>query len=257
MEFTAAYHTDIGTRKKTNQDSLAFRVIDSPKGQIAFGIICDGMGGLEKGELASKEVIKAFTDWFDNKFISELEAGTFKAGSLHKDWNDIIQSQNKNLGIYGAVHNIMLGTTVSALLLFQDYYYVCHVGDSRIYEISKDGTKQITEDQSWVHREVVRGNLTEEEAKVHPKRSVLLQCVGASQEVIPDFLRGQVRENATYYLCSDGFRHQISDKEVAEELGPNAAKDPVTIKRGAEYLTELVKKRKETDNITVVVIHTN
>ena len=65
MEFTATYNTDIGIRKSTNQDSLAMRIIDTPDGEVAFAIVCDGMGGLAKGELASKEVIDAFCKWFD------------------------------------------------------------------------------------------------------------------------------------------------------------------------------------------------
>ena len=255
MDFSASYHTDIGIRKKTNQDSLAVRIIDSPIGKITFAIVCDGMGGLEKGELASKEVIFAFCDWFDNTFTKQVMEDSFTPASLRSDWNNIIQFQNRRLGSYGAVHNIMLGTTVSALLMMQDVYYVCHVGDSRIYELS-DVTKQITEDQTFVHREVSLGRMTEEEAKVDPRRSVLLQCVGASQVVEPDFHRGQMKKNAVYLLCSDGFRHQVSDEEVMNYLGPKVATDDAKMKYGCEYLTDLVKSRRETDNITVAVIRT-
>ena len=255
MDFSASYHTDKGIRKKTNQDSLAVRIIDSPIGKITFAIVCDGMGGLEKGELASKEVIFAFCDWFDNTFTKQVMEDSFTPASLRSDWNNIIQFQNRRLGSYGAVHNIMLGTTVSAILMLQDVYYVCHVGDSRIYELS-DVTKQITEDQTFVHREVSLGRMTEEEAKVDPRRSVLLQCVGASQVVEPDLLRGQMKKNAVYLLCSDGFRHQVSDEEVMNYLGPKVATDDAKMKYGCEYLTDLVKSRRETDNITVAVIRT-
>ena len=255
MEFIANYNTDIGIRKKTNQDSLAIRIVDTPKGQCAFGIICDGMGGLEKGELASKEVINAFCDWFDNTFCNAILDGSFSAGMLRKDWNEIIQYQNNRLGSYGSVHNLMLGTTVSAILMLQDVYYVVHVGDSRIYELT-DVSKQITEDQSFVHREVSLGRMTEEEAKTDPRRSVLLQCVGASNVVEPDFLRGQLKKNAVYYLCSDGFRHQVTDEEVMELMGPEVAFDENKLKYACVYLTELVKKRRETDNISVAAIKT-
>ncbi len=64
MRYKAAYHTDVGIRKKTNQDSLAIKIADTPYGMAAFAVICDGMGGLAKGEVASKEVICAFSDWF-------------------------------------------------------------------------------------------------------------------------------------------------------------------------------------------------
>ena len=74
MEYVAAYHTDVGISKKTNQDSLAIKVVETKKGKIAFAIVCDGMGGLSKGELASKEVIMAFSDWFDNTLIDSINS---------------------------------------------------------------------------------------------------------------------------------------------------------------------------------------
>ena len=255
MEFSATYNTDVGIKKYTNQDSLAIRIIDSPKGQVAFGIVCDGMGGLAKGELASKEVINAFTRWFDEDFIQELLDDTFSADSLRKDWNNIIQSENRLLGMYGADNNIMLGTTVSAILMYEDIFFIVHVGDSRVYEM-KDSIRVLTKDQTFVAREIAAGRMTPEEAKTDPRRSVLLQCVGASAEVKPDFLKGKLQRNATYLLCSDGFRHQITDREILEKLGPRAIKSDEDMKYGCVYLTEMVKNRKEADNITVAVIRT-
>ena len=94
MEFSATYNTDIGIRKSTNQDSVAIRIIDSPDGQVAFAIVCDGMGGLAKGELASKEVITAFCRWFDEEFATQVVEGSFTALRLRDDWNSIIQTEN-------------------------------------------------------------------------------------------------------------------------------------------------------------------
>ena len=255
MEFSATFNTDIGIKKYTNQDSLAIRIINSPKGQIAFGIVCDGMGGLAKGELASKEVINAFTKWFDETFISEILEDTFTPESLRKDWNNIIQTENRLLGMYGADINIMLGTTVSAILMYEDEFYIVHVGDSRVYEM-KDTIRILTKDQTFVAREIAAGRMTPEEAKTDPRRSVLLQCVGASAEVKPDFLKGKLQRNATYLICSDGFRHQISAQEIMEKLGPQAIKSDEDMKYGCVYLTEIVKNRREADNITVAVIRT-
>ena len=256
MEFTATYNTDIGIRKNTNQDSLAIRIIDSPVGKCAFGIVCDGMGGLAKGELASKEVILAFCDWFDKKFADMILSGTFTVAKLRADWNDIIQYQNQRLGRYGAENNLMLGTTVSAILMCNDEFYIVHVGDSRIYEMSQEGVRLLTNDQTFVAREVANGRMTPEQALTDPRRSVLLQCVGASNVLEPDFVKGHLKKGATYMLCSDGFRHQISDEEMVDKLGPDACMTEEEMKYGCVYLTEIVKNRKETDNITVAVIKT-
>ena len=255
MDFTASYNTDIGIKKNTNQDSLAVRIIDTPTGKAAFAIICDGMGGLAKGELASKEVIFAFCEWFDKIFVRDACKGTFAMRGLHEDWDRIIQIMNQRLGNYGAENNLMLGTTVSAILIYKNEYYIVHVGDSRIYELTNE-FKKLTKDQTFVAREVAMGRMTEEQAKVDPRRSVLLQCVGASSVVQPDFIKGEVKDNAVYLLCSDGFRHQISEEEIMDKLGPDATSSSEELQYGCVYLTELVKNRKETDNISVVVVKT-
>lgn len=255
MEYIAAYHTDVGISKKTNQDSLAIKIVNTKDGVVAFGIVCDGMGGLSKGELASKEVIMSFCNWFDNQLVDSVENGTFNENELVKQWNDIVQSENKRLGIFGEENHLMLGTTLSAMLMYKDQYYIVHVGDSRIYELASSVT-QLTNDQTFIAREIAAGRMTEEQAKTDPRRSVLLQCVGASQIVEPEFTKGTIQRNAVYMLCSDGFRHQISNEEMMEKIGPVASTDEEKMKFGAIYLTELVKNRKESDNISVALIRT-
>ena len=255
MEYAATYNTDIGIRKSTNQDSVAIRIIDTPDGQVAFGIVCDGMGGLSKGELASKEVITSFCRWFDEEFITQVLDDSFSPLRLRDDWNSIIQTENRLLSVYGSDNNIMLGTTVSAILMYRNDFYIVHVGDSRVYELH-DSVRILTKDQTFVAREIAAGRMTPEEAKIDPRRSVLLQCVGASAKVTPDFLKGKIQRNAVYFVCSDGFRHQISEEEIMEKLGPDNAANMEELKYGCVYLTELVKNRKETDNITVAAIKT-
>lgn len=255
MEYIATYHTDVGITKKTNQDSLAIKIVETKDGMVAFSVVCDGMGGLSKGELASKELINAFAKWFDDTLVDEIEKGLFEENRLIEQWNSIIQIQNKRLGEYGQKNNIMLGTTVSALLLYKNQYYIAHVGDSRIYNLAQ-GVTQLTNDQTFIAREIAAGRMTEEQAKVDSRRSVLLQCVGASPVVEPEFTKGIVYRNSVYMICSDGFRHKISDEEIFEKIGPNAAIDEEKMKYGCIFLTELVKKRRETDNITVALIRT-
>ena len=123
MEYIATYHTDVGTRKETNQDSLAIKVVNTKEGNVAFAIVCDGMGGLAKGEVASKEVIEAFCTWFDDTLVDEIQNGTFTEQNLVTQWDDIIQTQNRRLGAYGEENHLQLGTTVSAILLYKDQYY--------------------------------------------------------------------------------------------------------------------------------------
>ena len=237
MEFVATYHTDVGLTKKTNQDSLALKIVEIGNEKVAFGVVCDGMGGLSKGELASKEVIYAFCDWFDNVLLSDIENNKFNESRLVLQWNDVIQTQNRRLAEYGKMHNITLGTTISALLLFRDMYYIVHVGDSRIYLMNNKVT-MLTHDHSYVAREIAAGRMTEEQAKIDARRSVLLQCIGASPVVEPEFSKGKFEKNSVFALCSDGFRHQISDYEMLSKIGPAEVSNEETMKVGCIYLPQ-------------------
>ena len=256
MRYKAAYHTDVGIRKKTNQDSLAIKIADTPYGMAAFAVICDGMGGLAKGEVASKEVICAFSDWFQESFAEMIDNDSFDEELMRKQWHSIAVNENEILKAYGEDNGIMIGTTLTAMLMFRDSYYIIHVGDSRAYEITGTEARQLTNDQTFVAREVAAGRMTPEQAEVDSRRSVLLQCIGASPVVEPDFIKGEVVGDAVYMLCSDGFRHNISNEEMIERIGPAADVDDDALTTGCQFLTELDKYRKETDNITVLCIRT-
>lgn len=254
MNYFVAYNTDTGLRKKTNEDSIAVKILDTPKGRALFALVCDGMGGLSAGELASKEVILAYCNWFDTSFTATAAAGTFDLNIVMNEWRSLAVNENSKLGVYGASRNAGLGTTLSAILFYQNQYLIIHVGDSRIYELTEQGIRQITEDQSVVAREIAAGRLTPEEALKDTRRSILLQCIGASPTVEPVFYQGAVRPGTTYLLCSDGFCHEISQQELCERLGPQACKDPAIMRQNCVYLTDLVKQRKEQDNISVILI---
>lgn len=255
MNYIAAFHTDVGITKKTNQDSLAIKIVETNKGPVAFAVVCDGMGGLEKGELASKEVTLAFCEWFENTLVDDIQDGSFTEERLIYQWNELVKAQNKKLGDYGEENHLQIGTTVSAILMFGNEYYIVHVGDSRVYQLTKS-VNQLTHDQTFVAREIAAGRMTPRQAKIDPRRSVLLQCIGASSVVEPEFAKGNIERNAVYMICSDGFRHQISEEEMLEKIGPAGSTDGEKMKFGCMYLTELVKSRNESDNITVALIRT-
>jgi len=254
VNFIVSATTDIGLTKSTNQDSLSVKVINTPQGRMTFAILCDGMGGLEKGEVASASVIQAFDNWVHNS-LPVLCESPLEDSIIREQWNNIITEQNNTIKNYGARQGVKLGTTAVIMLLTQTRYYVMNVGDSRAYEIT-DVMKQITNDQTFVAREVALGNMTEEEALTDERRNVLLQCVGASDDVYPDMFFDDTKSNAIYMLCSDGFRHEISSDEIFEKLQPAVLFDDATLQKNTEELIELNKMRKERDNISVVLVRT-
>lgn len=254
MNFIISANTDVGIVKKTNQDSLTAMVINTPQGRMAFAVLCDGMGGLEKGEVASASVINAFRSWAANE-LPNLCGQPLEDATIRSQWEGIISQQNQTIKTYGARQGVRLGTTVVAMLLTQTRYYILNVGDSRAYELTHE-IKQLTNDQTFVAREIAMGHMTKEEAEQDSRRNVLLQCVGASDDVYPDMFFGEVQPNAIYMLCSDGFRHEITPEEIYEKLQPGVLFDDYTMQQHTLHLIELNKQRQERDNISALLVRT-
>lgn len=253
MEFMTAACSDVGIRKKVNEDSYCIKIAETEDEKILLAVVCDGMGGLARGELASATVIRAFSKWFEDELPNEIN--NFRPENIKSRWNSIIQEQNNKIGGYGREAGVMLGTTLTAFLIIKEYIIIAHVGDSRLYEINET-LRVVTEDQTVVQRDLRNGRITKEQALVDPRRNVLLQCVGASKSLQPEFIIEKVKNNCTYMLCSDGFRHIISENEIFLNLKPDVLNDEDIMKYNAEALVELNKQRKETDNITVVIVKT-
>ncbi len=251
MHFTATADTDIGISKDTNQDSILIKHARTDCGEILLGAICDGMGGLSKGELASAVVIRAFADWFDSQLPHELN--NLDMNVIGAEWSLLLKEMNSKIIEYSGIHGIEgIGTTFTGILFAQNQYVIAHVGDTRVYHINRYLT-QLTDDQTFVAREVSRGTMLLEQAKTDKRRNLLLQCVGASQAVEPQIISGRA-EKGIYMLCSDGFRHEIDDREIYEGLNPDVLKDKNSMHSHAGYLIEQVKKRGEKDNISVLLI---
>lgn len=256
MNFIISTATDIGTTKSINQDSFNACVYNTSIGKIAFAVLCDGMGGLSKGEVASASLVNAFRKWGDNR-LPVLCANGMNENDIRTEWTGIVTEYNEKIKVYGKKCGLTsgLGTTVTALLLTGTRYYIINVGDTRAYEIS-DGVRVLTKDQTVVAREVELGNLTPEQAENDSRRSVLLQCVGASDEVYPDLFFGNIKTNAIYMLCSDGFRHEITQGEIYNFLNPAVMTDAEKMKQNIQTLIDINKQRHERDNISVVTIRT-
>lgn len=254
MNFIVSAATDIGLTKSTNQDSYMVRTYGTKQGNVVVAVLCDGMGGLAKGEVASGSVVNAFANWADTR-LSQLCNHEIVDADIRSNWVNIATEFNDKIKARAHAAGINIGTTLAALLLTEKRYYIISVGDTRVYEIT-DKARMLTKDQTLVAREVELGNITPEQAKSDSRRSVLLQCIGASENVYPDMFFGDTKLNAVYMLCSDGFRHEVSEEEIHQHLNPNAIIDVEGMERNNLALIELNKQRQERDNITVISIKT-
>lgn len=250
MNYLATADTDIGISKSTNQDSVLVKHASYDDREVVLAIVCDGMGGLSKGEVASATVIRRFADWFDTEFAEELPEPDLNV--IAENWSKMLKDLNARIHEYARPLRISMGTTFCGILLVNDAYLIENVGDSRLYYIGSH-MNQLTTDQSFVAREISRGTMTPEQAKVDKRRNLLLQCVGASDTVDPQIIIGKA-ERGAYLICSDGFRHEIDEQEMYESLNPVNLVNKNAMHSNVQYLINLVKKRNEKDNISVVLI---
>ena len=270
MHYIAAARTDIGNSKTVNQDSLMLKVADTPDGELAYAVLCDGMGGLEHGQVASAAVVRAYEKWFNEEFAALFGRKALEQ-ELRRSWYNTLMDCNEKIIRYSKIHGGNMGTTLTSVIFFNDNYYIMHVGDCRVYEMI-DTCEQITNDQTYVAREVALGHMTREQALNDPRRNVLLQCVGVNHEVRPDFIHGKVSRGASYLICSDGFRHELTTREIysgchlnldviEKTVGKELTKDS---RQSARKLMEtrlndlikINKQRKERDNISAILIKT-
>ena len=251
MQFIATADTDIGISKDTNQDSVLIKHASVDGEEVLLAVVCDGMGGLSKGELASATVIRAFSKWFDEELPCELE--TVDMQVIGAKWSLLLKELNVQILEYSKENGIEgVGTTFSGILFIGNQYVIGHVGDTRIYHIGSSLT-QLTTDQTFVAREISRGTMTLEQSKTDKRRNLLLQCVGASKVVEPQVICGKTEKGA-YMLCSDGFRHEITSAEIYESLNPINLMNKDAMHNNAKYLIEQVKSRGEKDNISVILV---
>lgn len=253
MEYNTSYETNIGRRKKTNEDSLLLKVANTSMGQVVFAAICDGIGGLNKGELASKEVIVAFDAWFLHDLPILLREG-FEVEILKKQWQQIVKKLNEAFIAYGKQYGCPIGTTLTAILFIEEKYYMFHIGDTRVYAIN-DKIVQLTKDHTLVQKKIEVGTLTKEQAKLDSRRNILLQAVGTSKNILPDFMVGDIEHNTTYLLCSDGFRNEFTEQEIFRYIKTTDMQIEHKITETLKHMQQIVIDRGEKDNITAVVVY--
>lgn len=260
MGFLSIVHSDVGIKKNTNQDSVLIKEASTDYGDVMFVVVCDGMGGLAKGEVASAALIRAFSDWFENEFPDILYNRRTEDGinriELENELNALVIDVNHRIAEHGKQFHVAMGTTAALLLMAEGKYYTMNVGDSRVYRINGGNLLQLTKDQTFVQKEIDQGRMTPEEARNHPQRNVLLQCVGASEVIIPDFSSGEYGKDEIYMVCSDGFRHVITEVEFIKLMNPDKLNTEKEMRDAAIYCTELNKSRQEKDNISVALVRT-
>lgn len=251
MEYITGSCTDIGSMREKNQDSFSILQAQSGRGKVCMIIICDGMGGLSKGELASATLTQAFVCWFEEKFPELLNYASLK--QIEEIWYRELSFWNERLKKYGEEQQILTGTTFSGILFIEEQYLWGHVGDCRIYRLQGNVIEQITQDHTAAAKALENGTMTFEEAKYSKLNHKLTQCIGASKNLKPQFGSGIAKKGESFLLCTDGFYHRLSEKEMLE-LPKMRNRTEKQLKDFCEQKVRTAISRGEKDNISVIVL---
>ena len=227
-----AGRSDVGLVRENNEDS----------GFVGKNIIlvADGMGGHAAGELASSTAV-AVAARFDNLFSNNKETADSISNIPKQITLEIKSAISKDQNRSG------MGTTLSACFMQNGILKIVHVGDSRIYLIREHQISLITKDQTYVQSLIDNNEITLEESRTHPQRSLLLQAIDGISEVIPEIKEISLELGDRIILCSDGLSNVVPDEEIL-----NAVKSFDYV--GA--VSSLIEKALENgapDNVTVVV----
>ena len=238
MHITCAGRTDVGIIRSGNEDSYLM-VPDR-----GIFVVADGMGGHAAGEVASEMAVRFVArDLGSLKGLSDDQVAERMRVSVRTANSAIFQRTLTEHDKRG------MGTTVTALVLYDTRFLIGQVGDSRCYLLRDGKLTQITKDHSYVQEQVDAGYLTPEQARSHPYSNVITRCVGANSDVMPDVYVGAVRPKDVFLLASDGLTGMLEDHQLAEVL--HADRMP---QEQVDALVAEANRHGGLDNITAIIV---
>lgn len=237
MKLVFAGSTDVGCVRSSNQDSYH---VDA---EGRFFVVADGMGGHAGGEEASRIAVDVIKNYLEAKWDEQLSPQQLLQDAISLANDGILKDQESN-----PVRRDM-GTTVVILIFKDEQPWYCHIGDSRLYRLRGAKLEQISEDHTWIAKAIKAGTVDVEEARSHPWRHMLIQCLGREdiEKITAD--RVDFQPGDRLLICSDGLTEELSNERIASQLKTIRVSEQAT---GA--LINAAKAKGGKDNITVVVI---
>jgi protein phosphatase len=231
FKIVAAGVTDVGRVREGNEDDF----VDQAD-RLGLVAVADGMGGHRAGEVASATALEALR--------AAVASGQSLRDAIEGANDAVIEKSESDQELHG------MGTTLTAGMLGSDGYLVVgHVGDSRAYLVRDGELTQITDDHSLVEEMVRGGELTREQAEVHPRRSVITRALGIDAQVEVDEYPIELHPGDRILFCSDGLTTMVRPDEIASIL--SREHDP---KRAAQLLVDAANAAGGEDNITAVIV---
>ena len=236
LQLNIGSYSDVGRARDINEDF--FGSFSGSYGNLLM--VCDGMGGHKGGEIASRLAIETVSNYF------EKLNGDY---AISEEINKSLETANKSIILKAKDPELSnMGSTIVLALVKNGLVYYSSLGDSRIYKIRNEAIEQITKDNSLVQQMLDSNIITEDEAKIHPKKNVITKALGTNDELQPEIYEPfKLKVNDKLILCTDGLTAHVDDEEILE-----LTKD-YTPQEAAQKLVGLANKRGGTDNITVLI----
>lgn len=222
--------SDVGLVRGHNEDSFLLRT--------PLFVVSDGMGGHAAGEVASSIAVETVGERAPGTADDVLLGAAVEAANMA-----VIEAAEQGIGKPG------MGCTVTSVLIEKNKMAVAHVGDSRAYVLRQGTLVRVTHDHSYVEELVDSGQITADEARTHPSRSIITRALGSDPDMYADHFSLEVNDGDRVILCSDGLSSMISDAEI-EALAVSSA----TPQQAADNLVAAALTAGGADNVTVVVV---
>jgi serine/threonine protein phosphatase PrpC len=252
----AAHRCHVGNKRSRNEDSTFLFTADSGGQEplLPFGlyIVADGMGGHHAGHEASRAVSRLVASTvLDRIYVPMLESSLSSGGGHQEPILEVIVDavQKANQQIFNPEPDKDSGTTLTAGLLFGQRIFIAHVGDSRAYLLIDGEMTLLTTDHSYVQRLQDAGQLTEEEAAIHPQRNMLYKAVGQGGVLEIDTITRSLPRKGMLVLCSDGLWGLVDDPQLREVLTNGSSLRAMT-----DQLINLALQAGGHDNISIVLV---
>ncbi len=223
--------THVGKVRKNNEDSL---LVTAPNIFVA----ADGMGGAAAGEVASKILVDTVKNFLST--VPEPLDENILSKSILKANAAILREAKENSNLRG------MGTTATILYIYKNQAFFAHVGDSRLYRLKNSTLEQMTLDHSYVESLVRKGELTPEQARVHPMKNILTQAVGAMENIQVETGNFHVDGDEIFLLCTDGLTNMVEDEQIKQILSESS--------NPADDLIQAALDNGGHDNITAIVV---
>ncbi|MBQ7131012.1 MAG: Stp1/IreP family PP2C-type Ser/Thr phosphatase [Oscillospiraceae bacterium] len=232
--------TDIGLVREENQDSFA--ITDFENG--IFAVLCDGMGGHSSGKEAGELACSVIMDKFKSQY-----SPNFSLSSVRNLMFSCVNAANSAVFAESVKNPAKAGMGTTCVTVFRrgSDVLVVNVGDSRAYLSTKENIRQITDDHTVVRMLLENGEISAEEAHMHPQQSCLTMAVGVERNISPDYFEVTVDKDDIVLMCSDGLTRYCTDNEIHDIINCNSLESLPAL------LIERANSHGGRDNITVVV----